>query len=673
MKRTSTQANYTVLASLTFLLAVTSTAQASDKDLSPDAILNMSLTDLANQEVTSVSKKAEKASEAAAAVFVINQEDIKRSGATSIPEVLRMAPGISVAQAGAHDWAVTSRGFNGQFANKLLVLVDGRTIYSPLFSGVIWEVQDTLLEDIERIEVIRGPGATVWGANAVNGVINIITKNTKDTQGGLVTASAGNMIKSSDGGRYGIKIGDDSYARAYAKYDDNNEQYNVGTGRSGDGWQKRQAGFRSDSKLTAQDSLTVQGDLYEAVEGVRYNFPSLTAPYITQSAENINSSGGNVLARWTSKISPVSSTSTQFYIDNTQRKASYISYNTTTTDFDFQHTWTGWERNEVVWGAGYRRIADSDNRPTAFLSLTPTQRTDNLYSAFLQDKITLNPNDLFLTLGSKFEHNAYSGFEVQPSARVSWLISDTQMVWSSVSRAVHTPSRFTADGQLALAVVPPTLFVPGITDPTQLTNIGNKGLDSEELIAYEIGYRIQPTQKMSVDISTFYNDYSKLFTGTFGTGTFIAGPTFFQPLFASNNTTASSLGYEVSTKIDVTRNWQVAGSYSYIDLIFDPKGDPAFSYANNPKHQFNIRSTYLFPYNIEMTNALYYVDTLSAVNIPSYYRFDTKLSYEIMKGVEASLVGQNLLAHQHKEFSNFFYQNSTEIGRSIYGNVTFRF
>lgn len=643
-------------------------------DLSPQAILNMSLAELANQEITSVSKKSEKASEAAAAIFVITQEDIKRSGATSIPEILRMAPGLDVAQAGAHDWSVSARGFNDQFANKLLVLIDGRTIYSPLFSGVIWQDQDTLLEDIDRIEVIRGPGATLWGANAVNGVINIITKSAKDTQGGLVTATAGNMDKAITGGRYGVKIGDDSYMRAYAKYNDTNEQYNLNGSNGGDGWQKQQAGFRTDSKLDDGDSLTVQGDTYKTSQGYRYTFPQITAPYASNVAQNVGTSGVNILSRWTKNISSQSSTTTQFYIDNTQYKSDSIAYNVTTADVDFQHMWTGWQGNEIIWGAGYRFTADHEGT-TPLLNLVPAERNNNLLNAFLQDKITLIPDSLFLTLGSKFEHNDYTGIEVQPSARMSYLISDTQTLWGSVSRAVRTPSRFTSDGQLSLGVAPPNTTNPPIGIPTLIVSSATKGVDSEELVAYEVGYRIQPTKSVSLDIATFYNDYSRLLTSTFGTPTVMGGGAYLlQPLVTVNNGAASSLGYEITAKVDATQNWQLTGSYTYLDLKIDDNGGVGFSFVGKqPKNQFNIRSTYLFPYNVEMTNSLYYVDQLSSIDIPGYYRFDTKVSYEVLKGMEVSLVGQNLLDNRHSEFSSFFYQSPEQIGRSFYANVTVKF
>jgi len=659
----------TALAGIIITLATISVAQADD--LTPEAVLNMSLAELSNVEVTSVSKKAEKANEAAAAIFVITQEDIKRSGATSIPDALRLAPGIEVAQAGAHDWAVTSRGFNGQFADKLLVLIDGRTVYNPFFGGTIWQNQDTLLEDIDRIEVIRGPGATQWGANAVNGVINIITKSAKDTQGGLITASAGNMVKSDDGTRYGVKIGDDSYARVYAKYTDDAPEFNVGTGRSDDGWQKRQAGFRSDSKLSDQDSLTVQGDSYNSHESENYALPSLTAPYLFATPGDIETSGGNVLARWTKNLSAQSSTETQVYLDNTQYKTSWLSYNATTADFDFQHTWTGWDRNEIVWGAGYRLIEDH-NGPTFLVALTPPEDNESVYSAFLQDKITLNPKELFLTLGSKFEDNNFTGVEVEPSAKLSWLISDTQMTWGSVSRAVHTPNRDTADAHFVLGVAPPGAVVPVL--PTLISAVGNTNLDSEDLIAYELGYRVQPTKAVSLDVATFYNDYSKIFTGTYATGSVAGGGTYyFLPESAQNTTSANSKGFELSAKADVTKSWQLAATYTYLDLVFDEKAGFGLNVGTQPKDQFGLRSTYLFPHNVEMTNSLYYVDGLSAADIPGYYRFDTKVSYEFIKGIDFSLVGQNLLTAYHREFSPFFYQTPVEVGRSVYGNITFRY
>jgi len=299
---------------------------------------------------------------------------------------------------------------------------------------------------------------------------------------------------------------------------------------------------------------------------------------------------------------------------------------------------------------------------------------NSVYSSFVQDKITLDPKDVYLTLGTKLEHNDFTGIEIQPSARLSWLITNDQMAWSSVSRAVHPANRFTDNARMTAGVVPPG--APGNTlgVPIELQVIGNKGLDSEDLTAYELGYRIEPTKYLSFDLAAFYNEYRNLFFGTDGAGFFAGGATYYyQPVFAANSNSATSKGFELSTKIDATKNWQLSGSYSYVDLIFDKKYDAAFSFSNNPKNQFNVRSTYLFPYDIQMTNTLYYIDGLAQANVPGYYRFDTKLSYELMTGVEVSLVGQSLLQPQHKEFSAFLYQNPIEVGRSVYANISCKF
>jgi iron complex outermembrane recepter protein len=657
------------LLAFTALSTVSSHALAAAEVDTKD-ILSLSLAELTNLEVTSVSKKAEKEIEAAAAIYVITQEDIKRSGATAIPELLRMVPGITVTRSGSHDWTVTSRGFNDQFSNKLLVLMDGRTIYSHLFSGVIWDVQDTMLEDIDRIEVIRGPGATLWGANAVNGVINIITKNAKDTQGGLAVASAGNQVKGIGSVRYGGKLSENSHVRAYAKQTAYNSEFSPTGGSANDNWHKSQAGFKGESKLSESDNINIQGDIYSIDEDVNYTIPDLTSGTFTSTAEGAKASGGNLMARWEKKNSKDSQLSLQAYFDNTYYKTSFFNDETNTIDLDFQQVWTGWSGQEIVWGAGYRFINSKNDPSSAQYTLLPQNQNDNLFNAFVQDKIALIPEELFLTLGSKFEHNDYTGVEVQPSVRLSWLPADNQTVWASISRAVHTPSPGTDAVQQSLVIIPPSIAVP---IPTLLALVGNRSLESEELIAYELGYRIQPTKTLSFDVAGFYNDYDKLFNGNLGDFT-IVGPYVFQPVLAQNTNSAHSVGAELSAKWNVSNQWQMAGSYSYISLAFDSKSSIGYSFVGkHPKHQFNVRSTYLFPQGVEMTNALYFVDDLNGVAIPSYYRFDTRLSYEIMEGMEVSLVGQNLLDNRHQEFSPFFYKSAAEIGRSVYGSVAFKF
>lgn len=655
---------YTLTTSLLALAPVVSSAA----DIKPNELLNLSLAELSNISVTSVSKTPEKETEAAAAIYVITQEDIRRSGATVIPDLLRMVPGITVTKSASSEWTVTARGFNSQFSNKLLVLIDGRTVYSHLFSGVIWDVQDLMLEDIDRIEVIRGPGATLWGANAVNGVINIISKSAKNTQGGLLTAAAGNQVNGIGAGRYGAKIGEDSYLRTYAKYTDYDSEYRASGNRAHDGWNKTQVGFRSDSKVSSDGSLTVQGDAYVVDQDNEYLFPDLSSAGYAKRLYGAKVRGGNLLGRWEEKLQKDSVVSVQTYFDNAYRQTGFFNDNTNTFDLDLQHSWTGWNRQEIVWGAGYRLINNTNDPASPQYFLTPKTRNDHLFNAFVQDKYALVPDRLFATVGSKFEQNDYSGFEVQPSARMSWLPADNQTVWASVSRAVHTPSRFTDDGILSLSIVPPGAL------PILFVNAGNRALKSEELIAYELGYRIQPTNTSSIDVAAFYNDYTRLFTGKLGTaqnrGTYI-----YQPVLAQNANEARSTGIEASAKWSLSKQWQLAGAYSYLNLIFEDKSS-GFGFSTvgkQPKHTFNARSTYLFQTGVEMTNALYHAGELQGVGIKGYYRFDTKLSYPVTEALEVSLVGQNLFDKQHKEFAQFFYKTQAEIGRSIYAGAAFKF
>ncbi len=646
------------LATLTALSAHAANAQEVVSGTG-DRVLDLSLTELSEISVTSVSKQEEKASAAAAAIYVITQEDIRRSGATAIPELLRMAPGITVTRAGSGSWTVTARGSNDQFSNKLLVLMDGRTIYSPLFSGVIWDVQDTVLEDIDRIEVIRGPGATLWGANAVNGVINIITKRASDTQGGYASFTAGNQIQGIGTVRYGTALGDTSHLRAYAKRTQYNSETRPNGSTANDNWKKSQAGFRADGTLEGGDKFTVQGDAYSVDEDANFTIPDLTSGTFTSSPKDIEASGVNALVRYDTKHSGTSQTTVQAYVDHTFYKTSFFNDTTDTLDLDVQNVWTGMGGHEFVWGAGYRLIMSENDPQSAQYSLTPKRRNDNLFNAFVQDKITLLSDELFLTLGSKFEKNDYTGLEIQPSARMSWLVDDSQTLWSSVSRAVHTPYRYTDDGFQALGVV---------AGPAYAAFAGNKSLESEELIAYELGYRIQPTASLAFDLAGFYNEYDNLIYVKYGT------PTTFLPITTDNSDGGTSLGGELSAQWNVSKQWQLAGAYSYIDLTFDKKNSVAFSYVGkHPKHQFNVRSTYLFNQNLEMSNALYYVDDLTGINIPSRYRFDTRVSYAIAPGVDVSLVGQNLLDDRTQEFTPFVYRASAEIGRSIYGNVSLKF
>jgi iron complex outermembrane receptor protein len=663
MSRLSYLARSTILGSFAFALNISA---ASATELNPNELLSLSLEQLSNIEVTSVSKRSEKASEAAAAIFVITPEDIKRSGATSIPEALRMVPGLNVAQSGSHQWAVSSRGSNDQFSNKLLVLMDGRTIYTPLFSGVYWDVQDTPLQDIERIEVIRGPGATLWGANAVNGVINIITKKAEDTQGGLASLTLGSFKNAETTGRYGAKIGDKGHMRVYAKYTDNDEaKTNTGTG-AGDNWNKIQTGFRADMDAGEKKSYTIQGDIYSVSESYALNLPTDGAARSLSDRETAR--GANILGRWKNKLSDTTEFNLQMYYDDARRSNILYSSNIQTFDIDTQYATSDFSNQEIVVGAAYRFI-DSSTEGTDYIKFAPPSRSDNLVSTFIQDKITLLPKEVFLTLGTKLEYNEYTDFEYEPSARLSWLINENHTLWSSISRAVRTPNVGQSDLQLSAATL--AAGVIGV-------RYGDPHTESEEVVTYEIGYRIQPTDNTSLDIATFYNDYDKLVLGMqgtpFGPITTSLGTYVVVPVLPVNMGTASSYGFETVAKWNATSYAEFTATYSYLQLKFDQPDPFGFSFAGkSPINQINFRSSFQLPNDVQFDTSLYFVDNLDRLAIPQYTRLDTRLAWQALDSLELSIVGQNLLDNRHKEFTGFLYQSQSQIPRSVYGNITWKF
>ena len=433
---------------------------------SEDPFFDLDLKEVLNLEITSVSRKPQTVSQAAAAVFVITADDIRRSGATTIADVLRMAPGIQVAQISSDAWAVSARGMDGRFTNKLLVLMDGRSVYTPTFSGVYWDVQDTVLADIERIEVVRGPGASLWGANAVNGVINIITKGAAATQGWMATAGAGDEEKGFATLRYGGRLGEIGNWRAYAKGLERDGSTIATSGAPGDDdWHQYRAGFRSDFSVGARDAFTVQGDYYDGHSGESSVLNTLQPPFNRLLGTTQKLSGWNLLARWQREMSASDSFTLQAYVDHTRRDwPARLKDERDTYDLDFQYRTRRLEGHDLVMGAGYRLSRDNlppsfsgvpaDTIPFAFFS--PTSASRELISAFIQDDITVAADKLVLTLGSKFEHNDDTGLEIQPNARVLWRPIETATVWGSVARAVRTPSRADSGGVINLTVVPPS-------------------------------------------------------------------------------------------------------------------------------------------------------------------------------------------------------------------------
>lgn len=655
------------LAPLTAVCAPTANVVTNDAGDIP-------LEELVNIKVTSVAKKATSLEDSPAAVTVVTAEDLRRFGVTTLPDALRLVPGMDVARVNSHEWAISSRGFNSQFANKMLVLVDGRSIYTTGFGGVIWGMEDVVLEDLDRIEVIRGPGGSLWGANAENGVINIVTKSAKDTQGGLIATTVGTEDQPTTLLRYGGVLATNLYYRAYVKYFNRDELVQADGAPAPDPWSGIQGGFRLDWEPTLDNQLTLQGDYFSHRVNENQSVPSLLPPYALNGDVVNHDSGGNLLGRWNHQFSDTSSLSVQAYYDRFQPEQIGVKYSSDTFDLDAQHRFGLGSWNDILWGLGYRHIADKLD-PSFYLSFNPPSETEQLFSSFVQDEITLVPDRVKFTLGSKFEHNDFTGFEIQPSGRLIWTPTEQQAVWAAVSRAVRTPSRAERDERVNFEVIPPGPGAP----PTLLSTFGEADLQAETLMAYELGYRVTPIPRLSFDVAGFYNDYDKLITplpGTPGFETDPSPPHILVPTQNENVSPAQTYGLEVSTHWNVTADWQLAASWSWFE---SRTSLAALNLDAAPEQQFQLRSTLKLPAHLEFNGAVYYVDEILApygtshLVIPAYVRLDLGLVWHPCKSLELGIWGQNLIDDRHSEATSYKTPLITEVPRGVLGKITWRF
>lgn len=640
----------------------------------------LSIEDLLETEVTSVSKRTEKVAHAAAAVFVITNDDIRRSGVTTIPEALRMVPGLQVTRIDASKWAITSRGFNGRFANKLLVLIDGRSVYTPLYSGVFWDIQDMLMEDIDRIEVVRGPGATLWGANAVNGVINIITKHAKYTQGGLVSLGVGTEERGFGSIRYGASLGNDAYCRVYTKYFNRDNSVDTSGAEMADEWDALRGGFRIDWQKSDHSAMTLQGDIYNGDAGQTITLASLNPPYTNTVNENIETKGGNILLRWNRNFSEYSDIVLQMYYDRNEHNEIVTHIIQDTFDIDFQRRLRVGKSHELIWGLGYRFLHDDIN-DSFNASFNPDSRGDNLFSAFLQDDLTLIKDRLRFTVGSKFEHNDYTGFEVQPNGRLLWTLSDDHIFWAAISRAVRTPSRGEHDGRINSQVIPPLTPENPTPFPVVVSIITTRNFDSEKLLAYELGYRIRPVHQLSFDLSLFYNDYNGFRSTEYGTSYFEPQPPpghFVTPIFLNNKIFGETYGVEMVSELQMFPWCRIRASYAFLQIQMHTS-DPANSFLRSmeddfPHNQVSLQTSMNVLKNLECDVWFRYVDSLPGQDVGSYVTLDVRLGWNPCEHLEMSLMSQNLLDRRRLEFMPEILDISpTEIERSIYGKIIWHF
>jgi iron complex outermembrane receptor protein len=598
------------------------------------ALKNLPLEELVDIEITSASRRPEKLSETSSAVDVITGEDIERAGVTNLPDALRLGTEMEVAQLDGHTWAISARGFDNAIANKMQVLMDGRSLYTPLFSGVFWDVQQTFLPDLEQIEIIRGPGATLWGANAVNGVINIRTKSAEETQGFLLYGGGGFEQDGFGGLRYGGKVGEDTYYRVYVMGHNSDGLPLEGDGAEDDS-RIIQGGFRIDSKIHPDDTLTLQGDFYGGSDD-------------QLNAGHIDVDGQNVIGRWTHEFDKDSSVMLQAYYDRTHRFIPNVfEEERNTFDIETQYQFRYGE-HYIVTGGNYRLSHDNIGNLGPNLAFIPNSDTQHLVSGYAQDEWHIVPDSFYITAGSKFEYNTFSGFEIQPTGRFTWLPGMGQTVWGAISRAVRTPTR--VDQNL---VSPNPAFAPPML-------LANPDFESETLVAYELGYRIKATRDLSFDLAGYYNDYDNLRS---------VEPLPGGKLTIENKLEGQSYGGSLATQWRITDWWRFDGGVSlfHVDIHKAPGGhdiNNATAETNDPECSFIIHSAMDLPWNLQFDGFLRYVDDLPNPHTPSYLTADMRVAWSPRKNVEVAIVGRNLLDDAHPEFRQATL--SREVERTVF-------
>jgi iron complex outermembrane receptor protein len=630
-------------------------------------LTNLSIEDLMNVQIYTAAKHVQSAAETPAALTVLSQEDIRRSGMTDIPDLLRLVPGLDVAQINANQWAISSRGFNDLYSNKLLVLMDGRSVYTPLFSGVYWDSIDYVIPDLDRIEVVRGPGATLWGANAVNGVINITSKSARDTQGWLAEGIGSNQ-EQQGAVRYGGQIGSDTYFRVYGKYRRTDDFDKDTSEDTNDGWEAARGGFRLDKYSTPDDTLTLQADVYNQRIGQTLNYPVLAPPFISERPVRDDENGGNILGRWKHVVSDTSDFSLQAYYDRVNLDDAELGYALDTFDLEFQDRFALNDSNELIWGWDARFLDDAI-RSTARGMFTPPRRDDYLASAFVQDDLTVVPDRLHFIVGTKLEESSYSAFEAEPSGRLLLTPNDRNTFWGSISRAVRTPSRWEQDSRLLFGTMPTSAGLPAEVD-----TFGEQGFSSEKLLAYELGYRMKASQSLSFDLSGFYNHYDHLRGGVNGQPVFVPAPTphLQVPITLNNGLYGETFGAELAANWNISSRWRISASYSWIETQLHHDAGTANTLetiyeGSSPRNQFQLHSYFDVTRNLELNTSLYYVDNLRTGDVPPYTRVDAGVTWRPREALSFSVGVQNIFDNRHPEFrSPLFFDASTETPRTCY-------
>jgi iron complex outermembrane receptor protein len=642
----------------------------------PRGLADASLEELMDIEVTSVSKKTQRLSSTAASAFVITAEDIRRSGLTELPEILRLAPGVQIARLESGRWAVSIRGFTSDFSNKLLVLVDGRSVYSEVQPGVMWDMVHVAVDNIERIEVIRGPNSAIWGDNAVNGVINIITRSAKETQGTMITAEAG-TAEGNAVARFGGAAGPNAFYRIGADYSDQAAAGSDGTPISRHGWNKTSFDFRMDWNPTVKDSVLVAGQGYHSVIGHDLVNPSASNPFPGSLDVQESSFSGNAFAHWQHNISEQSSIEWRVSWDRMNYGGAYAPQREGSVDVQFQHHVFLGNRNDVVWGLEFRQA-------TAYITATPNfyvlpaHSERDLASVFAEDQIALVPGKLQFIIGVRAGYEKEFHVQVQPTGRLLWTPTSRMATWVAVSRAIHTPSVFERGFGATLAAIPLEAPLFGLV---QITS--NPNSRPESALSYEAGQRIQIHRQLSLDASAFYTVYQHLL-GQQNTASYFVPESGTQlahvviPILDSNVRHGTSEGIDLSATRSANSRWKLTGGYSWLRIhaLAYPGVASSGEVTNggtSPQHQYQVRSNLNLTRTLQLDTAAFFVSKLPGVQVPSHLRGDVRIGWRPMDRLELSVGVQDALTPQHVELLSSRLTGLAGIHRNVYGRVTWRF
>jgi iron complex outermembrane recepter protein len=674
-------------------LGMATFVQAADDH--SDSLADLSLEELTNLKVSSVNKKTQRASDVAAAVFVITQDDIRRSGASSIPQALRLVPGLQVAQIDGNKWAISARGFNSRFANRLLVLRDGRTLYTLTFGGVFWDAQETMIEDIERIEVIRGPGGAMWGANAFNGVINIITKSTAQTDGALTTAQIGTNQNLGASARVGNTDSNVKW-RAFGKGFERQGNINWLEQDGNDDWREARVGGRVDITLANTDTLQFSSEAYQGRSGMEiWNYATL--PALTTITAHDEYEGAFLTGEWSTATTRGGHLGVHALIDYTNRDSVIFDERRTTYDLELQHNLKPTKHNDIVWGMGLRHTNDSTHRTV--IAVIPASDALTIYSGFIQDEIALLDQALHVTLGGKVEHSDYIGTQLMPNLRLRYNASEQTVLWSALSRGIRSASRLERNVRVSDAIpsAPPFSALNPTPIPLGIEIWGDPEFAPEKLTAFEIGVRHQFSDSLAIDLATYYNDYAGMRgmrrlaprcspsmtpiesnPACMFTATKIIVPVQYTSLLSGN-----IVGAELTATWNPVRYWRLVASYAYLNQQFQENpidfgvlqlDFSAYSAGLNATNQWSLRSSLSLGTHWDWDLFLRHVDALPAGEVAAYTELNTRIAWRPRIDFEIALVGENLLQNEHREFvSDFVDLAPVSIKRAAFLNARWSF